>query len=185
MSLPAEKRAGLLGNPYNSSDGMQTAVFGPPLWMMIHMVSFNYPTLPTETDKMLYKNWLFTIGSVLPCKYCRDNFLNNIKAAGFGDHTMDNRASFSRFCYDLHNVVNAMLKKENVVSYEEVCVLYENFRASCLSADDKKKLKINGTEEGCLRPSHNGRRGMTSIRVHPRADAQHQITVDPACCRKV
>ena len=67
-----------LEEKYGSSSGMQTNIWGPAMWMSIHVVSFNYPVKPTKEQMKHYATWLTSIGNVLPCKYCRDNFKNNM-----------------------------------------------------------------------------------------------------------
>ena len=36
---------------YTSNDGMLTTVWGPPMWHVLHTMSFNYPVQPTEKTK--------------------------------------------------------------------------------------------------------------------------------------
>ena len=125
---------------YNSNDGMLTAVWGPSMWHFLHTTSFNYPVNPTPTDKRNYYNFIKSLKYVLPCLYCRQNLTNNLKKSGFKYSVMDSRDSFSKWVYNLHNVVNNMLGKKCYKTYEEVRGLYENFRARC--SDDKKKKVI-------------------------------------------
>ena len=69
---------GLDRSMYNSKNGFQTLVWGPPTWMSIHITSFNYPPEPTEKDRQNYKIWLESMENVLPCRYCRENFAKKI-----------------------------------------------------------------------------------------------------------
>ena len=55
---------------YQSGDGMLTSVWGPSLWHYLHTMSFNYPIKPTKEDKKYYKEFIFNLKHVLPCKYC-------------------------------------------------------------------------------------------------------------------
>ena len=64
---------------YNNTNGFMTSIWGPPLWMILHIISFNYPIKPTIEDKNNYYNYILSLKNILPCKYCRDNFLNNLK----------------------------------------------------------------------------------------------------------
>ena len=64
---------------YNSSNGMMTSVWGPSLWHTLHTISFNYPTNPSEEDKKNYYSFYKNISNVLPCRFCRDNFKENLK----------------------------------------------------------------------------------------------------------
>ena len=43
---------------YISNDGMLTSVWGPPLWHVLHCISFNYPNKPTKSDKKNYKRFI-------------------------------------------------------------------------------------------------------------------------------
>ena len=70
---------------YNSSDGMLTTIWGPGMWHFLHTMSFNYPVKPNDEQKTHYKNYIFSLQKVLPCKYCRDNYANNLKMAGFSE----------------------------------------------------------------------------------------------------
>tara|TARA_Y100000741_G_scaffold201141_2_gene152963 strand:- start:4854 stop:5435 length:582 start_codon:yes stop_codon:yes gene_type:complete len=173
---------------YNSKDGMQSAIFGPPYWMTIHMASFNYPVEPTDTHKQHYLNWLLSFEHVLPCRYCRENFPKNLEASGFDFNTiplwknkcMKSRHEFSLFCYTLHDSVNKMLKKTSP-TFEEIRNRYENFRAKCLSDDEKIKLQQTKKELGCIRPSHNGERGKCVISIIPQKINSDGFIVHKSC----
>jgi len=64
---------------YLSNDGMLTSVWGPPMWHILHTLSFNYPVNPTKEQKEHYFNFYDNLKNILPCKYCRINLCNNIK----------------------------------------------------------------------------------------------------------
>ena len=49
---------------------------------------------------------------------------------------MKNRESFSRYVYDLHELVNHMLGKESGLSYLQIKDRYEHFRARCSLPND-------------------------------------------------
>ena len=53
--------------------------------------------------------------------------------------TMKNRLTLSKWMYELHEEINKMLGKKSNLSYNDVRVRYEMFRARCL--DDKKGTK--------------------------------------------
>lgn len=147
-------------------NGIQSDVFGPVIWESIHMVSFNYPLCPSQADRDRHRRWLLALGEVLPCRYCRENFDENMRTAGFGDAAFDSRASFSRFCYDLHNSVNAALGKPRGPPYEEVRATYERVRASCNKSTPDRP--VSG-EAGCVDPVAGGARYRSVVSVLPRS----------------
>ena len=131
---------------YNSGDGMLTSVWGPNLWHVLHMISFNYPINPTKEDKKNYMRFIKDLRYVLPCKYCRDNLNGNLRKLKFTMKSMKNRDTFSRFVYKLHNHVNKMLGKNNTVTFEEIRVfLLVNISSSFVLTF--VRITTNGTTE--------------------------------------
>tara|TARA_B110000208_G_scaffold134954_1_gene163220 strand:- start:376 stop:921 length:546 start_codon:yes stop_codon:yes gene_type:complete len=141
---------------FNGGDGMLTYIWGPPLWHFLHTMSFNYPVNPTEEQKDDYSNFLLSLGKILPCIHCRDNFQKNLKNIRFSDNDFDSRDTFSRAIFDLHNEVNKSLDKEGDKNYDDIKWQYEHFRARCSLEDlrkkEKKKKKGKEKEKGCVEP---------------------------------
>lgn len=165
---------------YNSGDGMQTAIFGPVFWTAIHLVSFNYPVNPSADERIAYEEWLRATGRVLPCRHCRDNFAKNFTAA-WTDDAMTDRASFSKFCYRLHDEVNRMLGKCTNQTYEEVRDIYEGFRARCLTPAEAQAFRQNNREAGCVSERYAGTKGKCVLRVVPRDTACGTLEVSDNC----
>ena len=149
--------------------------------MSIHITSFNYPVDPTEEDKVNYKEWLLSIGKVLPCKFCRDNFDKNMESVKFNMDKMKSRETFSRFCYDLHDSVNRMLDKPQSPPFEEIRDRYEGFRSRCMSDEQKKELLKVQVELGCVRPLHNGTKAKCAISIVPYNSVIPNFQVDGNC----
>ena len=80
---------------YNSGNGMMTYIWGPSLWHSLHTISFNYPVKPTDKQKKEYLQFFKSLKDVLPCKYCRKNYIENIKVIKLNKSTMKNRDTLS------------------------------------------------------------------------------------------
>ena len=78
-------------NDFSSGEGMVTKIWGPVFWMILHTISFNYPVNPTEEDKHHYKDFIYSLRYVLPCKYCRINLTKNLKEKPLSMCHMKNR----------------------------------------------------------------------------------------------
>ncbi len=161
---------------YNSADGMQTSVFGPIAWTFLHTISFNYPIHPSDKDKQDYKQYILSLGKVLPCKYCRDNFAKNLAMTNFNDKVFDNRETLSRFIYELHNNVNKMLGKPINLTYEQVRDRYEFLRARCVN--DVPLLPKY--EKGCSEPLY-GTKIKSVIDIVPRDSSTESFKIDKKC----
>tara|TARA_Y100000992_G_C21143653_1_gene432626 strand:+ start:125 stop:643 length:519 start_codon:yes stop_codon:yes gene_type:complete len=139
------KKKNFTRKDYNSKDGMLTRVWGPSLWHVLHTISFNYPVEPTYKDKVNYRKFIFQMKYILPCGKCRDNFKNNLKQLPLKMSNMENRETFSKYVYELHEVINKMLKKKSNLTYFDVRDRYENFRARCKTQKPKSEI-------GCVKP---------------------------------
>ena len=172
---------------YNSSNGMQSSVFGPPIWHTLHIISFNYPVNPSDLDKKHYTNFILSFEHVLPCIYCRINYKKNLESAKFNPSVMKNRETFSRFVHRLHNCVNETLGKKIKISYEEVRDRYEHFRSRCTESEDSDKIikqqLINKNEKGC-NDSLYGTKSKCIIQIVPKASKSETFKMNPKCKAK-
>lgn len=174
------------GKDYNSGDGFLTSVWGPPMWHFLHTMSFNYPINPSEKDKIHYKNFVLSLRNILPCKYCRINLTNNLKARPITDNDMRNRENFSKYIFNLHETVNTLLGKKSGLTYEEVRDTYENFRARCTIDSPKPKVfdfkKEAPKEKGCTVPLY-GKKSKCVIKIVPQEEKGKTFQMDERCIK--
>ena len=181
------KRRTFSRKDYMSGDGMLTSVWGPAAWHLLHTISFNYPINPTEENKKQYKDFVESLKNVLPCKYCRMNLENNLKAHPIKPCHMKNRDTFSRYIYNLHEIVNKLLGKTSGLSYCDVRERYEHFRSRCTQNDTPKIFKFNTTrkkekEKGCTEPLY-GEKAKCVIQIVPQKDKTPSFVVDNKCIK--
>lgn len=175
---------------YKSSDGMLTSVWGPSLWHSLHVISFNYPVKPTKEQKKIYLDFFHSLKHILPCKYCRENYKNNIKKVKLNMSVMKNRETLSRWVYELHEEINSMLGKKSNLTYDMVRERYEMFRARCLNDNkgvkkmkSKKKSKKPKKEKGCVKPLY-GVKSKCVISIVPKKKRCKTFKVDKRCVLK-
>lgn len=162
---------------YNSNDGMLTTVWGPGIWHYLHTMSFNYPVHPSKTDKIHYRDFVINLKHVLPCGKCRTNLTKNFKVLPLTMKEMVSRATFSKYIYDLHEVVNKMLCKNSGLSYENVRERYEFFRSRCSKRTTKK-------HKGCTEPII-GEKSKCLLRIVPQKQKCETLEIDKKCVSTV
>jgi hypothetical protein len=177
---------------YSANDGMLSSVWGPPMWHYLHTMSFNYPVNPTNQDKRNYMNFVLSLKNVLPCKYCRMNLKTNFKQLPLTLSNMKDRESFSRYVYELHELVNKMLHKQSNLTYCDVRERYEHFRSRC--TDEKpalfkftKTLKNNKNnkkkkEKGCTEPLY-GNKAKCVLNIVPQEEKGASLQIDKKCIK--
>ena len=181
---------------FNSGDGMLTSVWGPSMWHYLHTMSFNYPHEPTCEDKRNYHAFIMKMQYTLPCGKCRKNLQNNFKKLPLTMKEMESRATFSRYIYNLHELINKMLGKKSGLSYETVRERYEHFRARCTKSYKElkrmtkckpkknkgktKKQKEKQKEKGCTEPLY-GEKSKCVIKIVPQTKKTQTFSIDKTC----
>ena len=161
-----------------AGDGMLTAVWGPPMWHYLHTMSFNYPVNPSLEEKRHYRNFVINLKNVLPCKYCRKNLKLNFKKLPLTMAHMKDRDSFSRYLYELHELVNHMLKKKSGLTYCDVRERYEHFRARCTDEHTE-----SSKEKGCTEPLY-GKKSKCVLNIVPKEENVETFNVDKECVKR-
>jgi len=173
-------------NDYLSGDGMMTSVWGPPMWHVLHTISFNYPINPTDDQRKHYFSFYSNLVNILPCKYCRENLQKNYKILPLTIETFKSRETLSKYVYDLHELINKMLNKESGLTYEDIRDRYEHFRSRCL--EDPKKNNLNHKskklpESGCVEPLY-GIKSKCVLNIVPKDNRKQSFKMDPKCVIK-
>ena len=187
---------------FQSKDGMLTTVWGPSTWHLLHTISFNYPDAPTAEEKTQYRDFILSLKHVLPCGKCRTNLIKNFNKLPLTMGHMKSRATFSKYIYRLHELINRMLKKKSVLTYAAVKERYENFRARCALPYNKlqEQLSLDSTgirdankdlystnseskEKGCTEPIY-GEKSKCVLQIVPQSTKCDTFQVDDKCIKK-
>lgn len=181
---------------YNSGDGMLTSVWGPGMWHFLHTMSFNYPVHPSEKDKDHYYEFMMDLKHVLPCGKCRKNLVKNYKKLPLRRKDLESRETFSKYMYDLHELVNTMLHKKSGLTYEVIRERYEHFRARCNKTVRNVNRKTVGKkcktlrgfkhkkEKGCTEPLYKGEKSKCVLSIVPESENCPSLEIDKKCFKK-
>lgn len=171
-----EKTPVFHADDFQSNDGMLTTIWGPPMWHYLHTMSFNYPVKPSKKDKKAYRDFVLNLQNVLPCGKCRENLKHNFKRLPLSVSKMKNRETFSKYIFDLHELINKMLHKNSGLTYEQVRERYEHFRSRCGKTRKLKKKK----EKGCTEPL-TGEKSKCVLNIVPRKEKVDTFNMDKKC----
>jgi hypothetical protein len=183
----SKKRVFKKGDFY-SGDGFLTTVWGPTFWHTLHTISFNYPVNPTDEQKQQYRDYILSLQHILPCGACRTNLKTNMKHLPLNMSAMKSRDTFSRYIYNLHELVNKMLKKKSNLTYCDVRERYEHFRSRCV--DEKPKVfkyseikTRKNREKGCTEPLY-GKKARCLLNIVPQNEKGQSIQIDKKCMKR-
>ena len=165
---------------YDSGNGMLTDIWGACQWHVLHTMSFNYPVKPSPEQKQWYRNHVQNLVHVLPCGKCRKNLVKNFRKLPLLEKHMESRATFSRYLYELHEVVNNMLDKPSGLTYEQVRDRYEQFRSRCtLTPDNPPQDKKHN---GCTEPLV-GEKQKCILKIVPKTKRCSTFNIDRKCIK--
>lgn len=142
----------------NVDNGMMTKVWGPAGWLFLHSVAMGYPYYINDenpdhkTKKEDYYKFFYYLGKVLPCKYCRESYMDFFAKLNLNGN-LNSRNEVSRWLYDMHNKVNRKLgvPECRIPTFEAHRGEYEKYRAKCKKTTEEER-EVNKSK-GCLAPA--------------------------------
>ena len=90
---------------------MDTRFWGPSGWHLLHILAAKPVRNPSAV-----KEWMELLEYVLPCKYCRASFHEYMRLQPITLSIIQSPTLFSRWMYDIHNLVNAKLRSQGLLS---------------------------------------------------------------------
>lgn len=126
---------------------MHPTIWGPHLWFIMHIISFEYPDNPTEYDKRIYHDFYTSLKDVIPCKDCRKHYRDFITKYPLTPH-LDTRDTLIKWVIQVHNFVNISIGKPTF-TVPQVMELYSKLKPiSPFSTETTKEiLKRDETKE--------------------------------------
>lgn len=83
-------------------------LWGKPGWIFLHSITLGYPINPTEEEKNNYKLFFNSIGNILPCSTCRNNYLNSLNKYKLTDEVLITRDTLVNW------LINIRLNDQNI-----------------------------------------------------------------------
>jgi len=115
--------------------GYSPILWGKQAWHFIHFVALNFPENPTQRDKDIYTEFIYSLPQVLPCPICGSHFVDFLTE---NEPKLSDRTSFFNWTVDAHNNVNRRNGKAEL-SYEQAYSEVMN-NANMNSADNQEAI---------------------------------------------
>ena len=92
-------------------------------WVFLHSMTLSYPDNPTPQDKQNMKQFLLSVGKLLPCTVCRNNYAVFLKQNPITDNVLRCKCTVSKWLLKMHNEENVRAGKQTL-TYEELKQIY-------------------------------------------------------------
>jgi hypothetical protein len=114
-------------------------IWGSHAWIFLHTVALSYPENPSLSDKKIYKDFFYSLKTVLPCEKCSDNFRLHMEEMPIDDYLKNNDTLFE-WVIKLNNIVNKFTNGE-VLDKEKMKEHYINLNTPSFFSTLSKKQK--------------------------------------------
>lgn len=98
-------------------------IWGPHAWFLMYSVAMTYPHCPKEEDKKNARVFYESLGRVLPCVACRNNFKKHISLYPLSKDALKDRVSLIKWLINVNNEVKKITKSP-LITYEDTVDKY-------------------------------------------------------------
>ena len=116
---------------------LNTTVWGPSLWRVLHSLSFSIED-GNKNDRKNFLDVLESLQTLLPCEDCRQHFCAYMK-----ENNPNDAEDLAVWTFNFHNEVNTRLGKPQY-AFNDVSKLYMDNHCDMKCASSRDKLKQNG-----------------------------------------
>ncbi len=97
--------------------------WGPCFWRSIHAFAAAYR--PTPEVKTAFKQFIYSLTGIIPCKVCREHYVRNLNQIPLSEEYLKDAHNLFLWTYLLHDLVNRQLGKVSP-PFEEIKAQYFN-----------------------------------------------------------
>lgn len=119
-----------MSNIIENRSNFNPNVWGPKAWFFLDTIALSYPQTPTDSDKYNYANFLDSIGTMLPCAGCRDNYKKHLIINPITDKVLESNNNLLDWWIKIHNMARVTMNK-NIINYDDFIKYY----AKCYNND--------------------------------------------------
>ena len=103
-------------------------VWGPHYWFFLHTLAMTYPHHPNAVTKKKYYEFIQNLPLFLPVEEISSSFSKLIEIYPITPY-LDNRDSFVRWMYFIHNKINEKLEKPQITLNEFFVNYYNQYKS--------------------------------------------------------
>ena len=109
---------------------LDPTVWGPHYWFFLHTISMSYPNRPNAVTKKKYYEFIQNLPLFIPVESISGELSKLIDEYPIAPY-LDNRESFVRWVWFIHNKINQKLDKPQITLNEFFVKYYEAYKTKC------------------------------------------------------
>jgi hypothetical protein len=111
-------------------------VWGPHYWFFLHTIAHSYPLTPNKVTKRKYYDFIQNLPLFIPNPEIGNKFSSLLDKYPVSPY-LDNRDSFIRWMFFIHNKINAILGKEQLLFEEAYDKYYSEYKPKQISLAER------------------------------------------------
>ena len=115
-------------------------VWGPHYWFFLHTLSITYPKRPNTVTKKKYYEFIQNLPLFIPVEQISSDFSKLLDLYPVTPY-LDNRESFTRWTWFIHNKINQKLDKPQITLNEFYSKYYEEYKPKKQKMAEYYKLR--------------------------------------------
>ena len=115
-------------------------VWGPQYWFVLHTIAHSYPLTPNSVTKRKYYDFIQNLPLFIPNSEIGSKFSELLDKYPVSPY-LDNRDSFIRWMFFIHNKVNIILCKEQLLFEEANDAYYANYKPKPVYLAEKFRIQ--------------------------------------------
>ena len=119
---------------------LDPTVWGPHYWFFLHTISMSYPNRPNAVTKKKYYEFIQNLPLFIPVESISGELSKLIDEYPIAPY-LDNRESFVRWVWFIHNKINQKLDKPQITLNEFFVKYYEAYKTKNEKTMEYYKLR--------------------------------------------
>jgi hypothetical protein len=115
-------------------------VWGPHYWFFLHTIANTYPDIPNNVTKRKYYDLIVNMPIFIPHDKIGNMFAELLDKYPVSPY-LDNRDSFVRWVYFIHNKINHHLGKEEITYLDALERYKQHFQPKSVSLSERLNIK--------------------------------------------
>lgn len=103
---------------------MDSRIWGPSFWMVLHTIAINYPESPPTEVRQQHAVFFRSLVHILPCNLCRVNYKNHLDQHGGLEKALESKTKLFSWLVAIHNDVNRGNGKKEFTDKNAVALYY-------------------------------------------------------------
>jgi hypothetical protein len=92
---------------------MDSTIWGPHYWFVLHSIAFHYPVHPTSIIKKIHHRLIYNLHEFIPNKTIATTFEKMLKKYPVTPY-LDSRQDFIKWMHFIHNKINERIDKPTI-----------------------------------------------------------------------